>query len=465
MKLQFNKILLLVFSVFTMMLNAQSQFATYTKNDGLTSSSIIFTYVDSKNIIWAATKDGLNAFTGKEWIPIKSIVGSDGDEQDLGKVIKIFEASNADLWVATEKGIFVYNRENWICYTEKEKMTFLVKFLFEDRMGNIWVLSEMQGRMKDVSTLGFFIVEAEIQMFNGWQWFDFTNAIGGSAAIKLGNQSEYFTSIIQSKDGDIWISTMDGLYQYDFEKWVTYNREELPSDRCYQVLESNESDIWVVTSKGVTKKSGNDWIKFDQVKGLANYIPYEIIEDSENRVWILSLQGEKVKSLAYFMNGKWKIFYAKEIHQKGKLTLFKEFDGKMLTYSDQGLSIYSNEKWRDLTKLFGIKDSNFSQAIYFGNKSAFFASGNGLYQLKNDSLSTLLSVGEAWSVTSIFKDSGGDIWVGTHKGGLYHIEDQNNKRYTKDNGLADDSVEFIFEDKKNNVWIVTEDGISRFIKH
>ncbi len=76
-----NKILLLFFCVFFVSLNAQNEFITYTKSDGLTSSNILTTKVDYKGIIWAGTNSGINAFTGKEWVPIKSITDKNGDNK------------------------------------------------------------------------------------------------------------------------------------------------------------------------------------------------------------------------------------------------------------------------------------------------------------------------------------------------------------------------------------------------
>ena len=106
--------------MFFVSVNAQNEFTTYTKSDGLTSSNIFITKVDHKGIIWAGTNSGINAFTGNEWIPIKSITDNTGKKRNLGRVSEIFEAINGELWVVTEKGLFIYNGSYWTYFNDAE---------------------------------------------------------------------------------------------------------------------------------------------------------------------------------------------------------------------------------------------------------------------------------------------------------------------------------------------------------
>ncbi len=44
-----------------------SQIKNITKDNGLTSSVITCTHIDSKGIVWIGTNDGLNAYAGSKW--------------------------------------------------------------------------------------------------------------------------------------------------------------------------------------------------------------------------------------------------------------------------------------------------------------------------------------------------------------------------------------------------------------
>lgn len=220
-----GKILLFFFCVFFTSSNAQNVFTTYTKSSGLTSSTILLTKVDHKGIIWAGTSSGINAYTGDEWVPIRSIEDSKGNNNSLGRVSQIFEASNGDLWVISEKGIFIYNGEYWTYFYDGDNDGFIITDIFEDRRGWIWVSLEKRRSLKDISDIGFALTEGKIQMFNGSLWIKFPSDIGGSAAVPIGSPMDYFTSNMQDTQGNIWFTNLDGLYKFDGRKWTEFNEE------------------------------------------------------------------------------------------------------------------------------------------------------------------------------------------------------------------------------------------------
>ncbi len=52
------------------------------------------------------------------------------------------------------------------------------------------------------------------------------------------------------------------------------------------------------------------------------------------------------------------------------------------------------------------------------------------------------------------------MWVGTDKKGLYKYHEGKWTQYSIENGLIDNEVEEIFEDKNGNIWAITKKGIS-----
>ncbi len=150
-----NKILLLLFCTCFLSPNAQNEFVTYTKSDGLTSSNILSTKVDFRGIIWAATSSGINAYVNDGWISIKNITDNGGKNINIGRVSSIFEALNGDLWLVSEKGLFVYNGKQWMHFYDGDNEGFVVTDIFEDRRGWIWILLEKKRSLKDICDLGF----------------------------------------------------------------------------------------------------------------------------------------------------------------------------------------------------------------------------------------------------------------------------------------------------------------------
>ncbi len=457
-----KKILLLFFWVMCFNSFAQNEFHTYTKNDGLTSSNILSIKIDYKGIIWAATNSGVNAFTGESWMPVKSISDNNGHNKNLGRVISMFEAINGDLWIVTEKGLFLFNGSYWTFFNDRNNDGFQITDIFEDRRGWIWIMLEKSGSLKEISDIGFSFIDGKIQMYNGERWYKFTDDIGGSAAILIGDPLEYFTSHIQDGQGNIWVTSLDGLYKFDSIKWVKYNEEHLPSDMCCEVVETTDKEIWVATRYGIAKQADDEWIKYEKNRGIKGNFINDLFQDKARRIWAITSKDNRFKSLCVYENDKWKPFFKDNVKIKGSINRLVDFEDQLIAFSKKGLSSFDGENWTNLISKYEIVDDNFTNLVIAKNRTLWFAAENGIYNLNNDGIRLVYSPENNWKVTTVFESYTGGIWVGTKKNGVYMINGEKNKHYTIDNGLNDNYIKEVFEDKKKNIWVVTNGGISRF---
>ena len=99
------------------------------------------------------------------------------------------------------------------------------------------------------------------------------------------------------------------------------------------------------------------------------------------------------------------------------------------------------------------------QGAYGGNwvlSGTWGAQGPHLFQLENGQFAPLpLDEALDWSVSAIFQDRAGRLWLGT-QGGLLRLDDL--KLFTTRDGLSADDVRAIAEDREGNLWIGTEGG-------
>ena len=65
-------------------------------------------------------------------------------------------------------------------------------------------------------------------------------------------------------------------------------------------------------------------------------------------------------------------------------------------------------------------------------------------------------------VTAIYEDRKGTLWIGTEGGGLNAFKNGKFTIYTTQNGLADNSVFSIYEDSHGTLWIGTRGGLNLF---
>lgn len=63
---------------------------------------------------------------------------------------------------------------------------------------------------------------------------------------------------------------------------------------------------------------------------------------------------------------------------------------------------------------------------------------------------------------ALVEDATGNMWVGTYGQGIYvfDIEKKPIAHFTSDNGLTSNSINHLFRDSKNNIWIATNEGIA-----
>lgn len=448
---------LIIFNVYS-----QKNLTTFTKNEGLSSSNILFAHVDTKGIIWAATNFGVSVYYSGKWTPIKYIEGNDGQNKYLGKVLQIFEAKNSDIWIATVRGLFYYNRKYWTYFADSENASFEISTIFEDSFNNIWIFLEKENGLKDVDQIGFAMLEGKVQIFGGSQWITFTGVIGGSAAVHIGAPPDYFTSYLVDSQSRIWITSLDGLYLYDGKRWSEYNEEQLPSDRCYKVFENKSNQIWVGTANGISTKVAGEWKNYEKSKGINGNIICDFYQDKQNRLWAYSSKDNSFNSLLLFNKTKWKTFTNRDLKLKGNVDNIYDFDNKLLISSSKGLSVFNNSNWQNINRVYDVDINDVYQVKEISSNNIYFADRTKLYKLSDKGLSVIYENDGKWQPNSIIYDSKLRIWIGTDRDGVFLFEnDTLVSNYNTENGLTDNHIISIFEDKLSHIWIVSRNGISK----
>src|SRR6478672_5748367 len=59
-------------------------------------------------------------------------------------------------------------------------------------------------------------------------------------------------------------------------------------------------------------------------------------------------------------------------------------------------------------------------------------------------------------------DRHGGLWIGTSDRGLLHVHQGKTDLFARSDGLSDDYVQGLFEDREGNIWVATGDGLNRF---
>ncbi len=96
-------------------------------------------------------------------------------------------------------------------------------------------------------------------------------------------------SLLQDRAGYIWVGTENGLFRYDGNRFLPFNKENgLPDATVRGVAESPDGVLWVATRGGVARRSPNGFQKVDV--GL-NGVFRRVAFDSLGRMYLENISG------------------------------------------------------------------------------------------------------------------------------------------------------------------------------
>lgn len=417
----------------------------------------------------------------------------------------IYEDAFHKVWINTEKfGVTYldpkagYTRYYQLTPSDIEPLVDDERqYFFEDSDNNLWIgmhgaglalfdrLSEKfryyRNNPDDPFTLSSNFVHCLTQDKSGILWLG-TGQINGGVNRAVPRIS-YFQHIIpksnvenmadnvircvfQDRNNNVWAATKSGnLYVYDSTfKELTVLRElplensNLPGYNIYSMVQDSEGYLWLGSKGGgiaVSMKPLQNLkpdyrnIKFrlyqhseHNNKSLSNNNIYSIIEDDRNNIWIGTYGGG--------------------------LNLVEERTNTQLKCRRFNTS-NSNLSANDIRNVFQDSKGRIWIATTFGLNLM------RQYEHYEDSVDFRLFTYEPLSDSSIsyndivhiYEDSDGNLWIATFGGGLnrlVHYSEQSVifQHFNHTDGLVNDAVYGILEDKLGNLWLSTERGISKF---
>ncbi len=361
----------------------------------------------------------------------------------------MIEDNNRQLWIGAENGLLKFNPEtkSILSYQDMNKSGLLKKYvvndIFQDYTGIFWLGTHEKGLLKyDPKKQKF----GHIRMIPGEK-----HSLSGNI----------ITAIFESKDGSLWIGTRSNGLNYappGQNKNISQNLPDFinikPSpldtstsgfNTILSIYEDQNEMIWLGTSSGLLN------IKKSALKN-TNYL---------NSSMLSNINGEKITDAV------WKIYQ----DCKGIFWICTRYGLYSFDY-------YNNTKKPSITHYLNDKtDNSLSHTITWdvledSRKRIWVATSNGLnildrktgdFQVFYHDAADTTSIGSS-SIKNIFEDSKKQIWITTEGGGLNRFieETQTFIKYTKDDGLPNNTVWGILEDNTHNYWLSTNNGLTKF---
>jgi len=319
-----------------------------------------------------------------------------------------------------------------------------------------------------------------------------------------GLANDIVLSIFQDKIGNIWFGTYGGgISKYDGTSFTSYTTKNgLGDNRVFSINEDNNGNIWFGTDGGgVTKYNGDVFINYTNEKGLSGNYVRSILEDKNGNIWF-GTNGNGVNKVTscYFNTCKHDLNDQENItqHNKTLIKSFKTYNFKQVIQSNKVYCILEDENdylWfgteGDGIIKYNTKKANNNQCS-LGVCKHDLTNSNHL-EIHNKELTSLFTNYKTEHglsnnfIRCLTEDAKGNIWIGTYGGGVIKYDankatpchfkecnhNLNNKEslkihnktlakqfttYTTDNGLPNNKVLSITEDKNGSIWFGTEGG-------
>jgi len=420
---------LLLFILLNIFLQAFSQIGTFYSTDkGLSNSLINSIYQDHRNYIWIATEDGLNKFDGVKFTVYKN-KSSDQRTIKNNYVRALLEDSQNRFWVGCVDGLHLYDRSE-DSFTEVGLYTGNTKIY-----PHITSIIESKNSEIWVSTSGQGVIRIK----------DNSKKYSVDEQLSTKLCSQFLTVIYQDSKQNFWIGSQDqGLNMYSPEsgKVLTFVApHSIGSNQISSICEDSKGNIFVGTLNAGLFKLNVSTMRFEQVLYLAlsNLLPVKsIMLDNQNRL-LVGISGMGIK-----------------IYNENTNTL-QDFPMPLAPFDFSKVKVHAILQ----DKAGNLWTGLFQKGIFFAPNSPYKFDYIG-----NKSFDRNL-IGSS-CVMSILKDKDKNLWVGTDNDGLYRVN-QNGKSthymYQNANKLVPNNIMAIAEDDKGSIWLGSFlDGLARFDK-
>ncbi|MCZ6521191.1 MAG: histidine kinase, partial [Bacteroidetes bacterium] len=403
----------------------------------ITHNSIRSVFQDRKGRLWIGTEGGgLNQFhqDGKYFTAIRYDPKNPNSLTD-DDVWAILDDDHNNLIIGTDGGglNILTNQEKMIHIlpddvNPKSINDNVIRDLYRDKQGNLWI--------------GMFRGGANI-VYNYRDKFSLYDKSTG-----MGLSHNSVISIAESNDGGLWIGTDGGGLNYLDSSQNTFDRnkpainsQSSPEDDVIlSILEDSNGDLWLGTYGGglnYHKNAGKKTTRFirshDNSNSLSNNSVWVIYEDSNQDIWLGT---------------------------NGGLNLYNKANGAFIRFQDED---YDSKLRNDnsIRAIFEDSRQNLWLGVMGGVKRIQLKTGKLTSYAFADYDSGTLS---NYLVTSIYEDSQGALWLGTYGGGLVRFDEEKGpiRNYNTKDGLPNNVVYGILEDDTNNLWLSTNDGVSKF---
>lgn len=280
-------------------------------------------------------------------------------------------------------------------------------------------------------------------------------------------------------DNREWIGTLRGGIDIiernnDLFTTVSYNKlanKDDANDFILSFCEDDKSNLWIGTDGAGLRywnRKNNTFTEYAHnasPNSISSNFITSIIRDKQNNIWLSTWFGGINRLIPGIHSFKHYLCYnpIKKYSENNIWYLYEDKENRLWAAASSEGALYLYNSKTDNFDLFDNSLSNLQTIAEDSLGNLWVGTSNALVLIdpvtRNDKVYDI-----GYSVRSIHEDKFHSFWIGTEGGGLLLFNRQTGKytRFTTNDGLPNNTILRILEDKHGNLWLSTYYGLSRF---
>ena len=397
-----------------------------------------------------------------------------------GPVYAISQTRDGYLWIGTEAGLVRFDGLNFRI-VQDPLASFAIKRvlgLTSDKDGNLWV--RLQGptilRYRD----GVFHAPASqvgsgdsniTAMCRSNQGEVLVSRMEEGAFVFRGDQFQLLAtaavlgrspvlSLAQTMSGDVWMGTRDaGLFRVRSGQTLSVT-DGLPDLKINCILPDGDKDLWIGTDSGIAHWDGTK-ITSAAVRQPLNSQILAIVKDRDANIWV----GTNTRGLLRLNAGGVSAFAGDE--RDAITALFEDQEGNLWAGGASGLQRFRDSIFVTYSTSEGLpSDSNGPVYADSEGRTWFAPADGGLFWLREGQHVPVMEAEFGNDIVYSIAGRKDEVWIGRQRGGLTLLRSDGvsfkAKTYTEKDGLAQNSVYVVHQNRDGTVWAGTlSAGVSK----
>lgn len=437
---------------------------TWNSENGLPQNTVMRIFQAKDGFLWIATFNGLLRYDGQVF---KLYNTSNAPGMANNSVKFIVQDINGVLWFSTINGkLFKYENEVFESLLINSNEKKIVKTIELNEEGTLMVGTEdneifylknkvfvSHFKLPESLTLSKIIYSAgdsALLIGTSQGLYRYTNKVLGKVAGVEGK----VLLVKKSSAHEIWIYTDKGIYtnkKGNFEQFVIPS-SVFKESALTDFFPVKDNEIWISTKRGLTHLKDGNITSYSALTGLASNNLSIVYKDQESNIWVGTSDAGICKMGA-------KTFYSYS-SSEGLLSdvvgaILKTSDKRILiTNFCQGITQFNNNKFSEFNKSSGCVWSLMEDKDHYLWIGTY---GNWIFRYKDGVYEHFpVNADPAWNIVfSIFQSSDGNIWVGTDAGLHVYKDGKFSPFGSKEVG----TIKQITQDKQGRIWFCSKNGL------